>query len=208
MLYHCANVRLCQPFLRRDSSLERVKSYSARAQAISSAAMKDLRQLITIHEIRHGWSNAIPFILHPVMVASIGSAEEVARDRPSSSQLYSSETYLGLLTCLRALSSFSKFIFYAQPLFRIVTQTCQTLGIRLPTDAISALDHYRTDEWTRNAANMVSSQYVADMRETATDLESSRMDSVIAQWDSISISEKGKAPDSDTDGTPPQLDDT
>jgi hypothetical protein len=159
-----------------------------------------------LHEIRHGWSNAIPFILHPVMVASIGSAEELGRDKPSNSQLYSSEIYQGLLTCLRALSSFSHFIFYAQPLFRIVTQTCQTLGIRLPTDVISALDHYQTNEWTRNAANLVSSQYVADMRETATDLDSSRMDNVIAQWDAMTISDKSKGPDSFNDGTPPQPD--
>ena len=46
---------------------------------------------------------------------------------------------------------------------------------------------YRSDEWTKNAANLVRSQYVADMRKLVTDIENERMDSVISRWDSLAI---------------------
>lgn len=190
MLYHCSNIRLAQPFLSRDSSLERVKSYHSRAQNIFSTSIKELRRLLTLQENRHGWSTAIGLVLHPIMITSFGSLEEITRGNASQIFAELSEPYQGLLTCLRALSSLSSFIFYAQPLFRLLTQSCQTLGIRLPIEVMSTLDHYQSDQWTKNAASVVSSQYVADMRKVATDMDNGRMDTVIAQWDALTLGDK------------------
>jgi hypothetical protein len=54
---------------------------------------------------------------------------------------------------------------------------------------MEALEMYKSEEWTRIASCMVSSQYVADMRNAVSDLEKRRMDSVIAQWGALTIGE-------------------
>ncbi|KAF2191960.1 hypothetical protein K469DRAFT_555285 [Zopfia rhizophila CBS 207.26] len=169
----------------RNPSLERVKSYQ-------------LRHLLKLQESCHGWSNTIPYVLHPIMVTSFGSLEEIALQNPPQSSPEFSEPYRGILTCLKALSALSNSVFYAQPLFRLLTQGCQTLGIPLPIEVMRTLGMFQTEEWTKNAASVVSSQYVADMRKTAAELENARMDAVIMQWDALTIGDKTGADPSRT----------
>lgn len=183
MIYHATIVRLVQPFLSRESNLERVRSYQERARSLAAASMKDIRQLLALHEVRHGWSSTIPYILHPVMVLSFASLEEIALDDDIHRSPEANEAYQGLLTCFRALSALSNSVFYAQPLFRLLTQTCQALEIQLPSEVRSTLARFSSEAWTKNAAAVVSSQYVADLRKLATDMDNSRMDSIISQWD-------------------------
>lgn len=187
LMYHATIIRLVQPFLTRGKSTERIVSYQGRAREAASQSMRELRHLLSLHEARHGWSNAILLVLHPITITSFASLEEIALETRSNQSQDANEAYQGLLTCLRALSSLSYFCFYAQPLFRLLTQTCQSLEIRLPRDVIDTLEWYRSDDWTKNAATLVSSQYVADMRKLVTDIENERMDSVISRWDALAI---------------------
>ncbi|KAH7135056.1 hypothetical protein B0J11DRAFT_575675 [Dendryphion nanum] len=199
LMYHATIIRLVQPFLTRGNSSERAASYQTRAlyqtraREVASASMNELRHLLKLHETRHGWSNAILLVLHPITITSFASLEEIAIENRSNQLHDATEAYRGLLTCLRALSSIAYFCFYAQPLYRLLTQTCQSLGIQLPKDILDTLDWYRSDEWTKNAANLVSSQYVADMRKLATNIDNERMDSVISRWDTLAIEENGSA---------------
>jgi hypothetical protein len=66
------------------------------------------------------------------------------------------------------------------------------MELQLPDDLQNALDYYTSEEWTRNAANLVSSQYIADTRKTTTDAESARMDSVISTWEGLNLDDRGK----------------
>lgn len=184
---------LVQPFLNRDSSLERVRAYCDRAQSISSFSLKELRRLLIIHESYHEWRNAIPYVLHPIMATGFGTLEEMASGSTAHLSLEMTEPYQGLVACLRALSSISEFIHYAQALFRLLAQACQTLGIRLPYEIARELGLYQSAQWTKDAASTVSSQYVADMRSAVTDIDNKRMDTVIAEWDALTISEKSSA---------------
>lgn len=197
MMHHVYNLRLVEPFLSYDNPPERVKSYRDRALSISRTSMNELRALLKLQEDRHGWSSAIPFVLHPIMVASFGSLDELVGDKTIQVQLEVNDAYQGLLTCFRALSSLSSFIFYAQPLFRVLTQTCQKLGIRLPSEVQNTLEHYRSEQWTKNAATMVSSQYVADLRNAVMDIDNGRMDSVIAQWEALTVDSKNSRTSTD-----------
>lgn len=191
MQYHVSIIRLFQPFLHRDSVNEPVGLYRDRAHSITSSAIKELRRLLVLHETQHGWVNAIPYVLHPIMVTSFGSLEEVAFEGDSRLSPEANEPYQGLLTCLRALRTLSGYVFYAQPLFRLLTQTCQTLQIPLPMEVITTLNYYQSEEWTKNAASVVRSRYVADMRKPAADVESATMDAIISGWDALTVTHEG-----------------
>ncbi|KAF2021291.1 hypothetical protein BU24DRAFT_18465 [Aaosphaeria arxii CBS 175.79] len=183
MVYHITIIRLVQPFVSRDSPIERIRSYQDRARHLTSASIAEIRQLLTLQEIHHGWKHAIPYVLHPVMVTSFASLEEVILEEELRREPEGGVAYQGLLTCLRALSALSHTIFYAQVLFRVLAQTCLSLEMRLPPDMLDLLDLYQSDEWTKKAAASVSSQYVADLRKSALDIDNARMDSIISQWD-------------------------
>lgn len=66
--------------------------------------------------------------------------------------------------------------------------------MRLPRQITDAVERYRSEEWTREARSLVSSWYVADTRDAVDDLETRRMDAVIAQWEAFTIG-KGKGRD-------------
>jgi hypothetical protein len=159
--------------------------------------MKELRRLLVLHEVHHGWSHTFPLVLHPIMVTGFGSLDEIALEGQLGLSSEHSEPYQGLLTCFHALSTLSNFIFIAQPLYRLLTQACETLDIRLPLEVTSILGYYRSEEWTKNAANLVRSQYVADLRKTANDPESLRMDVVVSQWDALTLGSNRSSSSSD-----------
>ena len=192
MQYQVSIVRLFQPFVGNDSSIRRVTTYRDRARSLTFTAIKELRQLVFLHNVRHGWANAIPLVLHIVTITSFGSLEEIVlQDRTKSCQK-SSEAYQGLLICLQAMITLSSYVFYAQPLFRLLTQTCQTLCIPLPEEIVSRLNDYQSEEWTKNAASVVSSQYIADIRKTAAEVENARMDAIISGWESLNVADEGE----------------
>ena len=58
----------------------------------------------------------------------------------------------------------SSYVFYAQPLFRLLVQACEVINIKLPRDVANSIRYYKSEEWTKQAASLVSSQYVADIR--------------------------------------------
>ena len=142
LMYHATIVRLVQPFLTRGNTSERVTSYQGRAREVASQSMRELRYHLSLHESCHGWSNAILLVLHPITITSFASLEEIALESRSNQLHDANEAYQGLLTCLRALSSLSYFCYYAQPLFRLLTQTCVSLDIQLPRDVIDTLEWY------------------------------------------------------------------
>lgn len=190
MIYHTSNIRLVQPFLIRDNEflvhtnlLENVKLYRNRAKDILYASLKELRRLLTLHETHLGWEKAIPYVLHPIMVTSLGSLEKISGENGTPSD----EAYLGLLTCLRALNCMSNFIYYAQPLSRLVIQACEALAIRVPIDILNTAIQYKSAEWTKSARIWVKSQYVADLTNAVTGIGDRRMDTVIEQWDRAMI---------------------
>lgn len=199
-MYHVDIINLFHPLLDTNSPVEQTtSSYRHRARSVKSSSLREIRRLLALQETRHGWMDAITLVLHPITVASFGSLDEIslANEESKSVPLEESEPYLGLLTCLRALDSLSSYSYYAQPLFRLLTQKCQALDLQLPTEVQKTLDYYTSEEWTKNAALLVSSQYIADMRRTVADAESARMDAIISGWENLSLDEaskgKGKA---------------
>ncbi|KAH3912744.1 hypothetical protein HBH56_118810 [Parastagonospora nodorum] len=195
MMYHVNIINLFQPVLDHGISCHNHDSYLARARSVTSTSLLELRRLLTLHERRHCWGTAILIVLHPITVASLGSLDEIAQKYPDPRGAERSECYQGVLVCLRALCALSSFSYYAQPLLRQLTQKCQLMGLQLPDDVQSALDHYTSEEWTRNAANLVSSQYIVDTRKTTVDGEGARMDSIISAWGGLSLDERGKGKD-------------
>ena len=192
MMYHVNIIDLFQPCLSLNTSTDRIDSYLNRARSATSTSLQELRRLLAVQEIRHGWESAITLVLHPLSVASFGSLDEISQAYPNLSNVERSEPYQGLLVCFRALGALSSYSFYAQPLFRLLTQKCQTMGLQLPVEVHRTLDYYTSEEWTRNAANLVSSQYIADIRKITADSESARMDAIISAWEGLSLDESGK----------------
>jgi hypothetical protein len=195
MMYHINIINLFQPILDQ-STPSRDRSYLERAQFLTSTSHREIRRLLLLQEKRHCWGTAIAIVLHPITVSGVGSLDEISRVFSNPRDAEKSEPYHGLLVCLRALTAVASYNYYAQPLFRLLTEKCQALGLQLPEDLDAALDQYTSEEWTRNAANVVSSQYIADMRRTRTDSESVRMDSIVSAWEGMTIDEaqaKGKA---------------
>ncbi|KAL1593824.1 hypothetical protein SLS60_010557 [Paraconiothyrium brasiliense] len=190
MQYYVSIIRLFQPFTHYESSNERIRSYRDQALLRTSAATKELRQLILLHDSLHGWAATITIILHPLVIAVFGSLDEIISQESPDFVWDTNEAYRGLLTCLRGLSVITTYNFYSQSLFRLVTQSCQSLAIPLPTEIMSVLDRFQSDEWTKTAASMVSSQYIADMRRTASGMENARMDTIISRWDALTIKEE------------------
>ena len=194
-MYHVNIINLFHPLLDSSSSIEYPRSsYRHRARWTKQSSLKEIRRLLALQETRHGWVDAITLVLHPITVASVGNLEEISlsQEELKTVPLESSEPYLGLLTCLRALDSLSSYSYYAQPLFRLLTQKCQAFGLQLPAEVQSTLRYYTSEEWTKTAALLVSSQYIADMHKTATDIESVRMDAIISGWENLSFDEAGK----------------
>jgi hypothetical protein len=131
-------------------------------------------------------------VLHPLSVTSFGSLDEIAQSYSDPQEAQESEPYQGLLACFRALGVLCCYSFYAQPLFRLLTQKCQAMGLQLPVEVQITLDYYTSEEWTRTARHLVSSQYIADTRKTAADADSVRMDAIISAWEGLSVEERGK----------------
>jgi hypothetical protein len=193
MMYHVNIINLFQPVLNLAASFCRTVSYFDRARSATSASLSEIRRLLGIQEFRHCWGTAIALVLHPISVVSFGSLEEISRSCPSPvDDSVRSEAYQGLLICLRGLAALSSYAFYAQPLFRLLTQKCQAIGLELPEEVQSTLNHYTSEEWTRNAAHLISSQYIADTRKTSSNLDSARMDAIISTWEGLGLHEKGK----------------
>jgi hypothetical protein len=189
MMYYVYIINLFQPIIDDGETHQHHDPHLDRAQSVTSTSLLELRRLLALQEFRHCWGAAIELVLHPITVASIGSLDEISQTYKNLQDAERSEPYNGLLTCLRALAALASYNFYAQPLFRLLTQKCQTIGLQLPDDLQGALDHYTSDDWTKNAANLVNSQYIADTRKMATGSESARMDSIISTWESLSLDE-------------------
>lgn len=193
MMYQVDVVNLFRPILDAERPHEQIDSYRDRARSIMSASLREIRRLLALQETRHGWCNTITLILHPITVASFGSLDEMSLDFLGPIPIESTEPYQGLLTCLRALGLISRYSYYAQPLFRLLTQKCQRLGIQLPIEVQRILEYYRSEEWTKNAANLVSSQYMPDTGKKLTAAESATMDAIISMWEELSLDEAGKS---------------
>jgi len=187
MLYNVHILSVFQPFLNRKDYSEEDNSYRERARMLSSTSLRELRRLITLHETHHGWANAITLVIHAITVASFGTLDELSPDGLESVPTEKKEAYQGLLTCLRALSVLLSYSYYAQPLFRLLTQKCQEMGMQLPVEVQGALDFCMSEEWTRNAASLVSSHYIAGTRKAATDADKWRMDAIISQWETLNV---------------------
>lgn len=187
MQYYVSIIRLFQPFTHYESSNERIRSYRDQALLRTSVASKELRQLIFLHDSQHGWAATITIILHPLTMSVFGSLDEIASQTNPVFTPDTNEAYKGLLVCLRGLSVITTYNFYSQSLFRLATQSCKALNIPLPEEIMTALDSFQSDEWTKTAASMVSSQYIADMRSTSAGMENARMDAIISGWDALTI---------------------
>ncbi|KAF9737088.1 C6 transcription factor [Paraphaeosphaeria minitans] len=189
MQYYVSVIRLFQPFTHYESSNERISSYRDQALQRTSAATKELRHLISINDSQHGWAATITIILHPLTISVFGSLDEIACQTNPVFTPEANEAYKGLLTCLYGLSVITTYNFYSQSLFRLATQSCKALDIPLPPEITTVLDRFQSDEWTKTAASMVSSQYIADMRGSTSGMENARMDSIISKWDAMTIKE-------------------
>jgi hypothetical protein len=192
MMYHVNIINLFQPFFGLHHLTNKTVSYLDRARAVTTTSLHALRRLLALQESRHGWASTITLVLHPLSVTSFGSLDEIAQSYSDPQDAQASEPYQGLLACFRALSMLCSYSFYAQPLFRLLMQKCQAMGLQLPVEVQSTLDYYTSEEWTRNAANLVSSQYIADTRKPATDVDSARMDAIISAWEGLRFEERGK----------------
>lgn len=190
-MHHVNVINLFQPILDYHYSSHSQSYYFNRARSITSASLLELRRLLTLQERRHCWGSAIAIVMHPVMVAGSGSLEEIERTFQNSRDAQQSEVYQGVVVCLRALVALATFNYYAQALFRLLTQKCQVLGLSLPDDLQSALEAYTSEEWTRHAASVVSSQYIADTHKSFADSAGARMDSIISTWENLSLDDKG-----------------
>lgn len=195
MIYHTNVMDLFQPFVQQAPFVGRVDTYVEHAQRVTSASMKEIRRLLALQESRHGWTSIIGLLLHPLSVAGFGSLDEISQLYANPIDAERSEPYQGLLVCLRALSATCSYIYYAQPLFRLITQKCQAMNLRLPIELRHVIETYSSSEWTRAAASLMSSQYIADTRKSAANAESVRMDAIVSAWENLSIDEqrKGKA---------------
>jgi hypothetical protein len=192
MIYHVNIINLFHPVIDLGVSIHHDHPYVNRARSLTSNSLMELRRLLALQELRHCWGTSIGLVLHPITVASVGSLDEIAQSYQNPRDAERSEPYRGLLVCLRALTALASYSFYAQPLFRLLTQKCQAMDLQLPDDLQNALDHYTSEEWTKHAASLVSSQYIADTRKTTTDSESARMDSVISTWEGLNLDDRGK----------------
>ncbi|UPX19678.1 uncharacterized protein EKO05_0009933 [Ascochyta rabiei] len=187
MQYNVNIVKLFRPVVDRGTSSEQGAAYVNRARSAISASLKEIRRVVKLHDTHHGWSNAITFVLHGITVASFGTLDEISDDDSSLPQTESDERYQGLVTCLRALTVILSYSYYAQPIFRLLTQKCKALGVRLPAEVQGALDYCTSEEWTRKAAELVSSQFIADTRSVATDAARPTMDAVVSRWEDLTL---------------------
>lgn len=195
MIYHVDIINLFQPLQNGGASPSSENDLCVdRARSVIYASLREIRRYLTLQETRHGWNDAITLVLHAITVASYGSLDEISLIRTTSTAIENIEPYQGLLTCLRALGTLSSYSYYAQPLFRLLTQKCQALDIKLPIEVQGILDYYTSEEWTKNAATLVSSQYIADMRQIDVDTENARMDAIISSWEGLQLDDgvKGK----------------
>ena len=190
MQYNVNIVKLFRPVMDRDATSEQAASYIDRARSVISASLREIRRLVALHDTHHGWSNAITFVIHGITVASFGTLDEISHNDLSLPQPEIDERYQGLVTCLRALTVLLSYSYYAQPIFRLLTQRCCALGVKLPAEVQGALQYCTSEEWTKKAAELVHSQYIADTRSVAEDAESARMDAVIARWEDLSLDDK------------------
>jgi len=188
MMYQTSIIDVFQPFLNPATAPSGTpKAYTERAQRITSAALREIRRLILVQDLRHGWNHTIAIILHPLSVVGFGTLNEISQVYSNPIHAEGTEPYQGLLVCLRALCVMASYNYYGQPLFRLVTQKCQAMNFRLPSELQSAVEAYTTDEWTKAAAALVSSQYIADIRRLSLNADSARMDDIVSAWEGLSL---------------------
>lgn len=211
MIYHTCVIGLMRPFLNSttptvdaDELHSDLGPYQDCARKVFDTSLQELRRLLTLHEVCHGWANTIPYILHPIMVTSFACVEELSRSTSTSSTntgvtpatsssarntptLVYTPPYNSLLTCLGALATISTYIYFAQPSLRLLAQTCQSLGVRLPGEVLHKLEMFKSEEWTKRAATIVRSRYVGNLMGAMEELDERRMDDVIKEWEGMSL---------------------
>ena len=187
MLHHVLVMRLFHPFTHYESPNAQVESYRSQALQRITTAMNELRHLIYLHDYHFGWSNIIDIVLYPLVTVVFASLDETSQEEHPVFLADRSEVYRGLLTCLHALSIVSTYHYCVQPVLRLLAQSCQSLDIPLPEEITNALSHFESEEWTRQAVSMASSQYIADMREATLAMDSARMDSIVSRWGTLTI---------------------
>lgn len=195
MMYYVDIINLYRCILQSEPSTDWTQAHIEHARQTTSSSLKALRRLLSVHEQKHGWYDAITLVLHPITVASFGSLEHIldAKNDAHPGTEQDSEPYVGLLICLRALERLSSYSYYAQPLFRLLVQKCQSLGLQISAGMQRTLDQYTSEEWTKEASSLVSSQYIADLRIAGCNpTEDARMDAIISTWERLSLDEAGK----------------
>lgn len=120
-------------------------------------------------------------------MAGFGTLNEISQVYSNPIHAEGSESYQGFLVCLRALCVMASYNYYGQPLFRLVTQKCQAMNFPLPAELQGAVEAYSSDEWTKAAAALVSSQYIADIRRLSLSANSARMDAIVSAWEGLSL---------------------
>lgn len=190
MQYNVHIFKLFQSGMDHETFTKQARPYVDRAKSMISVSLREIRRLVALHDTHHGWSNAITFVIHGITVASFGTLDEISYNNPSLPQSERDGRYQGLVTCLRALTILLSYSYYAQPIFRLLTQRCKALGVQLPAEVQGALDYCTSEEWTKKAAELVSSQYIADARSAVNDAESSRMDAVISRWEGLTLEDR------------------
>src|SRR5690242_7973370 len=126
MQYNVNIVKLFRPVVDRESTSEQT-AYIERARSIISGSLTEIRRLVILHDTHHGWSNAITFVIQGITVASFGTLDEISHNEPILSRAATEDRYQGLVTCLRALTVLLSYSYYAQPIFRLLTQKCTAL---------------------------------------------------------------------------------
>jgi hypothetical protein len=193
MQFNVAVIRLIRFYFMHDPS-DDSQPHRRKARRLVATSTQKLRSLLSLHDIVHGWNLTIGYVLDPIVVACHFALDELAASdapskpvsssgsQPFKTPLTSNEAYMSLQTCLRALRGLSDFVFYAQPLFRVMGQICDRLGIEMPAVYADRVGEYRSSEWTNRACGVLASQYVAELWERERGWEDARLDKVVLQW--------------------------
>ncbi|KAM0714083.1 hypothetical protein Q7P37_011047 [Cladosporium fusiforme] len=197
---HFGIVELFRPFTSSEPAAQNpnqsfsekpTKSITELAKAVMAEAIKEMHQLLVRHEVLYGGLGCQIFLCTPTLAVVF----EALPTASPTSKAYSPSSHMSLLTAIRALARMS----LVAPVVNLAILGIQQAALRSSLELPPECDQYLREATLatetsseRKDALEGSAYWVIDLSRSATDLESARLDSLVAETKEMKLGEQKK----------------
>lgn len=162
-------------------------SMSAFARDISTAAVKEMRELLVRHEALYGGLGIHVLLSTPILAIAYDAMPTAS---PTSAN-YSLSAHMGFLTALRALVRLGKSLPAMNIVILGLRQSALRSSLTLPLESDTyfrmAIAESEREASLRAEGSQIAANWVVDLSRSTTDLESARLDDLVKEMSGLQV---------------------